>query len=153
MGKNKVLYGVLVINSLVSMVMYFTHVAFLAFLFLSKANKSWPVYRTHFSHEHSQKCSTSEDDFVVSIYNLLNHTANVKGNDIVSKGRDFHVDMNKLLKVFWCVIKMQEFITSMGQFVSIFSRCPLHAELYIIILTFINLTYQRHRVFMAWKKE
>lgn len=30
----------------------------------------------------------------------------------------------------------QEFVTSRGQFVSIFSRYPLHVELYMVILTF-----------------
>lgn len=42
------------------------------------------------------KVFKSEEDFTVSIYNLLNHTANAKGSDTVSKGRDFHAD----LKVF-----------------------------------------------------
>lgn len=40
MGKKIVLDGLLAINSLVSVVMCFTHGAFWAFLFLSKVNKS-----------------------------------------------------------------------------------------------------------------
>lgn len=75
--------------------MCFMHGVFLAFLFYSKANKNWPVYGTHFSQVYSQKCLKLEEDFVVSIYNFLNHTANAKGSDIVSKGRDFHADSNK----------------------------------------------------------